>query len=716
LGLSHKIGRKTGIPADFFGVNIAPGESPEVTDYMLQRLAELDIRQVRMDFTYTSQNSAAHALLTCLLDYDFDVFLRVFPPLEDARILHEDNAARQRWADFLQTLFSQWGQKVSCFEIGNTPNRGRWSGFSSRSFLAAWQIAQQQVGDRQITLAGPNVSDFEPLYSAAFLSLIDRVANAPQIHTNNLFVERVVEPEAYDHRVMGRMATSLLKLNLIKKARVLQSLGTVTASTDFICTYTCWTSKRLSRRAAWPRQKQADYLARYYALAACSGVLKRVYWGPLICQRDGLIDDGSEDYPDIDQVSFYSRVRGEPTQFRPTPAFYALAHCNRRLAGATCVEASHDPGGLSLLSFETSENNHFVMAWCRDAMGYRLESIFSDQDLSNALFYDIQGRLIERPVSVTEQPLYIELQSFPAITTPRRPARTTAQLCSPQWQSVPLQGNGWVGACTLRREHQLEDLDRYASLFPETIQRIPEGKVLRDARNRLWTIADPRGLSTELTVKLNRTTGLRKLTYRFRPSKGRRHWNNAVQMIRRGVATPLPIAFFERPESSGTRDSWYLCEFVPDAFSAREVYAAFRNGEKQFHGLDKGGWFELLSQFVCNMHNKQVVHRDLSSGNLMLHLNQDGVPIPQVIDIGRAWIWSGPGSRVRHRHRLLDLIRICYKLGWQDRESFIRCYEQHLGGSLAWFWRIPFLYYDSKQGLKKIIKGKRRKRRSASAA
>lgn len=81
------------------------------------------------------------------------------------------------------------------------------------------------------------------------------------------------------------------------------------------------------------------------------------------------------------------------------------------------------------------------------------------------------------------------------------------------------------------------------------------------------------------------------------------------------------------------------------------------------------------------------------------------------IDIGRARIWSGPGSRVRQRDRMLDLIRIAYKLDWADRQLFIQCYEQHLGASLSPLWRIPFWYYDSKQKLKKAIKGKRKRKR-----
>ena len=208
-----------------------------------------------------------------------------------------------------------------------------------------------------------------------------------------------------------------------------------------------------------------------------------------------------------------------------------------------------------------------------------------------------------------------------------------------------------------------------------------ERAVLRDARNRIWNVDDPRGGHGQISLKLNRVAGIKRLTYRFRPSKGRRHWDNACVMRQRGVMTPMPVAFFERHQSPGVLDSWYLCEFIPDAFSAREVYAAFRGGAAEFHGLDKDAWFDLLAGFVCRMHNMQIAHRDLSAGNLLLHETAGGGIEPMLIDIGRAWIWRGPGSRLSVLQRLADLMRIAYKLDWHDRERFIGCYESAWGKS-----------------------------------
>ena len=714
LGTDHRPADNQAIPEDFFGVNVAPGGDAASDDRILSYLEQLGIGQVRMDFSYSSFNGPAERLLRRLLDADIEVMLDLLPPLAQAQILAHDVDAQQRWQRFVADCFNAFQGRVSLFEIGNTPNRGKWSGFSSQGFLLANHLAYQVAQAYPVRLVGPNVSDFEPLYNASYLGLMKRLNATPALHSDNLFVERVVEPEAYDHRVLGWIARAPLKLNLVKKARMLQALGHNAGVDEFICTYTCWTIKRLQRRSAWPEQKRVDYLVRYLALAAASSALSRVYWGPLVCSRDGLIDDGADDYPVVDQVSYYERIRGEAADFTPTPAFAAMAYTVKRLAGATCLKAEHDPEGASLFHYCDKQGAHFLLAWTRDGQTWPLSGLVNAGDLDRAAFYDATGQAISNPLVANEHPLFIDLDAPPSSAADSKDTQQAigevVHLSSEQWQSVGHSDPHWYGAHMLRSNQREADLALAQRLHPDQLTRLPETQVLRDARNRLWNVADPRGLCEQVTVKLNRVKGFKRFTYRFYPSKGRRHWNNACEMLRRNVATPLPIAFFESPQQPGIRDSWYLCQFIPDAFSSREVYAALNRGESEYRGLDKDAWFDLISGFVCHMHNKQVIHRDLSSGNLLLFQAEDGSIVPMAIDIGRARIWSGPGSKVRTRDRMLDLIRIAYKLDWADRLRFIEHYETHLGKSLSPLWRLPFWYYDSKQTLKKTLKGKRRRK------
>ncbi len=702
------------VPEDFIGVNVAPGEDPANDDYIIDRLVDLGISQVRMDFSYGSSEGPAKRLLERLLAADFEVMLDLLPPIAEAQILFDDVDAQQRWRDFLEDCFGAYQGTVSLFEIGNTPNRGKWSGFSSQGFVLANCIAHEVAADFTVRLVGPNVSDFEPLYNATYLGMLQRLKATPDVHSDNLFVERVVEPEAFDHRVLGAMARRPLKLNLIKKARILKAIGSRVGTNDLMCTYTCWTIKRLQRRAAWPEQKRTDYLVRYLALAAASSALSRVYWGPLICSRDGLINDRADDYPVVDQVSFYERIRGNPENFALTPAFHAMAYISKRLAGARCLSAEHDPDGASIFQYQDKSGRHFLLVWTRDGQAKPLETVLTQKALDQAIFRDAAGNELANPLVINEHPMVIDLEG-PCQTLPCNKLQSQAidevvHLSSPDWQSIGFSDPYWHGAHMLRASSREQDLDLTQKLHPSELVQLEETQVLRDARNRLWNVADPRDLCEQVTVKLNRVKGIKHITYRFYPSKGRRHWNNACDMLRKGVATPLPIAFFESRQQAGVRDSWYLCQFVPGAFSARDVYAAINRGEAEFKGLDKEAWFNLISGFVCHMHNKQIVHRDLSSGNLLLVQGEQGDIRPMAIDIGRVRAWSGPGSKIKIRHRMLDLIRIAYKLNWSDRQRFIEHYEDHLGKPLSPLWRIPFWYYDAKQTTKKALKGKRRQK------
>ena len=200
-----------------------------------------------------------------------------------------------------------------------------------------------------------------------------------------------------------------------------------------------------------------------------------------------------------------------------------------------------------------------------------------------------------------------------------------------------------------------------------------------------------------INVPLART-GARRLSYLFSLSKGQRHWNNATEMGRRGIPTPKPLAFFERHDFSGVRENYYLCEFTPEAFSTRDVFTAFKQGADSYRGIAKHAWIETVAQFVAMMHQRGMIHRDLSSGNLLITM-QAGKPDIQVIDIGRAVFGKRHGAAT-------DLKRICYKLRWADRETFVDEYKKALPEADTRFWRLSLRSYDAKQTLKRMLKGR----------
>lgn len=409
------------VPEDFFGVNVAPADDPDVDNYIVERLRDLDLRHVRL--TLLEADECAERLIQRLHAEGVEVLVCLVPTVEDAARMDTDPACRERWAAFVADATERL--PAAEVEIGTTVNRRRWSGFSHRSYAAAWQTAVEAARGRDIRLAGPNVSDFEPLHNAVFLGLMRGSGRVPDVHTDNLFVERVVEPEAMDHRVAGRLVADALAFNLVKKAVVLRKISTNFGIGRTYCTYNCWDAERVARRAVDPPAKQADYLVRYLVIAAASGALDRVYWGPLIGHRDGLIDDGSGTYPSFERVTRYDRIPGDSGPFRPGPAFDALRHTVEALRGTTCVRATRPRDPVHAYDFQRSDGGVVRAAWTRDGRVARIEDVFDEDFMPRVRAFDRSGVPCADPVHfLSEAPLFFTADDDSSFERPVRQTST----------------------------------------------------------------------------------------------------------------------------------------------------------------------------------------------------------------------------------------------------------------------------------------------------
>jgi len=711
LPLSHEVTSGQVVANDFFGVNVATNEDPACDDVVVDSLRALGVRHVRLAYGYFAPGTATERLLQRLLAEDIRVLLSILPPPEDAASMVKNAHRQAAWRQFVCQVFESYGESLECIEVGNTPNRGGWSGYDVQSYLEAWRIAAEEAERFDLQLAGPNVSDFEPFYNEALLRGMRRRQRLPLVHTDNLFVERAIQPEAYDTRAAGSILSPLVRLNLVKKMRVLDSIARRFEIDQTYCTYNCWTHKRLSRWSAFPEQKGADYLVRYLVLAAATGVFSRVYWGPLIDGRDGLIDCGDRDYPQIDNVSHYASVRGDVSQFERRMSFGAMATTVAALQTRTCVQAWSTAEGLNHFVFEDAQEGELHILWTVDRRLYAMPSLYP-QGISEASVCDAQGAPVPAPRIVSEHPLFLY---WPPGVTPWRPPESMVRAAqpigpvgtvfNPQDVLLPVAFNsaGWVGVAAISPEILSTDHssdDAALAYVPDVLDAQPVLRRLRDKRNKLWNVRHPQGQG-ELTVKLNRARGVKRFTYRFAQSKGQRHWNNATEMLRRGIATPKPVAFAHRQARSGLEDNYYVCEFVEEAFSTRDLFTVFARGELEYRGIDKQQWLDHVANFIAGMHSKRIVHRDLSSGNILITLAEQG-PVFYAIDIGRAVI--DPPDIKSYRRRAVDLKRICYKLNWSDRTTLMRFYEVHHPAKLPAWWRVPLRGYDAKQTSKKALK------------
>ena len=698
------------VPDDFVGVCVASQPDPEADACMLGYLDELGIRQVRMDFTYDSLGGHGERFLGRLLDEGIQVLLRLLPPPAEAGRMGEPEV-QQQWQAFVADVLTRFGQRLEAVEVGNVVNRRRWSGYRSvDDFLAAWSIAWEQMQTHGVTLAGPNVTDFEPPYNYAFLKAMERRGQLPDIHTNNLFVERVIRPEAFDHRVAGRMMTMLLKLNLIKKARILGRLSGLFAIPRTYSTTAFWTLPRIERRVVDSEQKQADYLIRYMVLTAASGGLQRAYWGPLVSQREGLVDDATGQPAKHELVGQYTENNGCWRDYVQRPAFAALALFNRLIPGTRYLGELPTGERLQVHRFANDERQVHVV-WTTHSQAAALEDLYSAEDLQQAEVLDHTGQSFDgAPGWATEVPLFLcwpPERNIPIDTSTRVIPGLAVHANRPGGQHYYYHDENWRGMVFAANREQADRLVEV--LHPDRVVPPAGDNILRRARNVIWSVDDPNCAGRKLTVKKpNRLKWNKKINDHFKPTKAVRSWSGANQLRRMGIDSAAPVAWFERHTRKDTLDNWYVCEHAGDIPSVRHFFEHYARGETEYQGIARDDFFQPLSEFLLRMHSKGVFFRDLAGGNILVYIGENKSLDFTLIDTARARFYDKPTSIGK---RLSDLKRTCYKLDWAGREAFMEMYLQALGRSFSWPYRVPFHYFDWKAKTKRFLKGKHKRKR-----
>ena len=735
------------VAPDFCGVGVATTADPHSDDAIVNELRALGVRGVRLDVSYGDLNNHVGRLLQRLCDEGFRVTLHVLQPAAAARAM-PGAAAREEWHSFLRDCLDRFGARVDVIEACSTINRKRWAGYSLNGFLAAWKIAHDAVRARDLTLAGPSITDFEPPWNIGVLELLRRRNQLPDLHSDNLFSERCTEPERWDHKILGHRLAPLLRFNLIKKARLLARIGADAGVPRLISPSAFWTLPRIARLLPDSEQKQADYLTRYLVLCAASGALERAWWGPLVCHREGLVDDGEHPYPRLERITHYTGFDGTPEDFRRRPAFHALAAFNRLIPGTRYLGRQNRGQALEIHAFER-ENARIDVVWTTNARAAACCDLYPEAVLSRAQWLDRDGReLPEAPSVITETPVYL---CWP---------RDCAVHALPSAAILPglhLHAHGGVPHHYYRDEkwHGMvraatrAEADRIvATIHPEHIGGPDRSASLRHARNAIWTLPHPLRNDALLVVKKPVKHHLhKKLLDRFKPSKARRSWNGASELLRRGIDSPAPVAWFEQRSGRDLTANWYVCEHVTGGWSVGRVFSAWaRTARLDAEAMDRGGqhttsggiaqphggetsasatpaqstlagnpnaatdalppwtperFYPSLAGFLRKLHDSGVHFRDLSGGNILITPDTDGAPRFSLIDTARAHVFE---RSLPLGKRLSDLSRACHKLHPEGRAAFMRCYLDGLGKGFGLHARLRLKLHDTRAAFKRRLR------------
>lgn len=682
------------VPENFAGVGVAASVDPAVDDWIIEKLLSAGIRNVRLDFTYGDAEGPAGRLLSRLIDADFRIVLHLLQPADAARQMPAPEAG-ELWRKFVVDTLNCFGKSVAMIEVCSTINRKRWAGYSIEGFLSAWEIAWREVRARGLQLAGPSITDFEPPWNVGVLSLLRKRGLLPDIHTDNLFAERATEPERYDHKVLGHRLAGFLKMNLVKKARLLQRIGADFGVPRMFSPAAFWTLPRIERRLPAGEQKQADYLTRYMVLAAASGALEGAWWGPLICHREGLVDDGVKQYPALERITHYAAVTGELADFRVRPALAAFQAFNALIPGSVYEGRQNTGQGLEVHAFRTATQRIHAV-WTVNGRAAALVDLYDAPDLASALVLERDGEACaERPTLVSESPLFL---CWPLVNTVRlRPGAALINGLTIH-RYVDGQRHYFFREAGMQGIVLAADADAarllWQGLQPGRLAGPQRESTLRHARNAIWTVADPRDTSRQLVVKQPVKMHLHKrLLDRFKPSKGLRSWSGSCELQRLGVSVAAPLAWLEKQGDASLMQNYYVCEYVPAQWSAREMIEAFSSGQPCFAGVAESDAYQQLAAYLLRMHGGGVLFRDLSAGNILICRENQGEFGFSLIDTGRIRVYRGP---LELRQRFDDLVRICNKLHGDGREQFLSLYLNALGKNMRPWYRIPFWLYDIK--------------------
>jgi hypothetical protein len=702
----------------FVGVGVAAADDSEVDDYILDRLREAGIRHVRIDFSPGDEKKAAARLLSRLIADELKVTLHLVQPFDDAKQMPAPEAS-EKWQRFVSTTLDRFGATVEIVEAGSTTNRKRWAGHSIPGFLAMWEIVWKEVRARGLTLAGPSVTDFEPLWNIGLLALLRKRGQLPDLHTDNLFSERCTEPERYDHKILGRRLAPWLKFNLIKKARLLARIGIDHGAPRLFSPSAFWTLPRIERMFPDSEQKQADYLSRYLVLCAASGALERAWWGPLICHREGLIDNGERPYPALERVTRYSGLEGRVSELRVRPALQSLRELASIILGAIYEGRMNESKDLEIHAFRSPSCLVHVV-WTTNGRAASLDDIYESWDIASAAFRDRDGEIQDSSVGkallVSESPRYVLWPADARVKVRKGAALLPGVALAVHGVSAKsafrFRDSGWVGIIHAASPDEFERLLR--SLHPASLPEPERTATLRHARNVIWKVADPRKAGAGLVVKKPvRMPFYRRILDRAKPVKALRAWSGACELLRIGVDTAYPIAYFEYENDASRTRNFYVCEYVPTDLSIREVFSSFNAGAPDFHGVAADAVYDGLARFVVRMHNGGVFFRDMSAGNILVRIDESGAIRYSLIDTGRIRMYS---NGVPLRQRLSDLARICNKLNPVGRRKFLDAYVSTIGMRFAWYLNVPFFLYDGKVWLKRKLGRKAIKRFAARVA
>jgi len=228
---------------------------------------------------------------------------------------------------------------------------------------------------------------------------------------------------------------------------------------------------------------------------------------------------------------------------------------------------------------------------------------------------------------------------------------------------------------------------------PEKLMR--NGRLIHAGRNRLaaFRLDVPGRGRTEVVLKQFRPRGVDRLKTLLLPSKPLKAWRGARALVERGIPTPRPLAWLERRRAGTAVEGYFLAE---RAENVREI---------------RGLWLELqgprlerllrdLARFLRACHDRGVLHKDLSDGNVLVAEDARGGYAFRLLDTNRVRV----KRRVQGMRAAANLVRL--GVPGESRRIFLAHYgaDRPPGRLFALWYAFRKWWYTSWVRAKKALR------------
>ena len=223
-----------------------------------------------------------------------------------------------------------------------------------------------------------------------------------------------------------------------------------------------------------------------------------------------------------------------------------------------------------------------------------------------------------------------------------------------------------------------------------------EGQTIYDERNVLKRY---RVQGVDMVVKSFKIPILvNKIAYGFfRKSKAYRSYKYALEILKRDLNTPEPIAYIEEYKNGLLYRSFYISVYESDAVTLRD----YMNGTV----TNVDGMLRSFVRFVISLHRAGILHIDLSPGNILMTTNENGSNSFSLIDINRLHF-----KKISGQEALKNFERLAISEGVSTRLAEMYAEECSLdkGETVRWINKYSDLFF-TKVAMKAAAKCIRRR-------